>query len=369
MEARYGDLSPDETDEVSHRKAQPGKPWGKPIENIMNLVDQRLRAKGLPGYRKRLKDAWENKVSQAELKEMIKGDRLMTIEEFVETFYQVVDEHNRAEKKLKEGGRIVPLDFFNAGLAGQNRLVLPDSTLDYICLPRFERKPHQCVVTVTMRGETRTFYSKALSGYKEKVRVSVDPYDRTAPAVLSDLAGEFIDVAEPWGVTHPNDTERLKQQRERENELQKRIGEQAKRLKEGFGLIPEGVQVTKVTPQTRTAKRAEKAKRVYEMNRENDKLVQKDHEATGREAVREIAADMAAQSDAFAIPTDGKERYRLWLSLDRRFHGGSALSPVEQGFYMTYQRDVEWKIYRDFHAEHGDLYIEEPQATALKLVN
>jgi hypothetical protein len=135
-----------------------------------------------------------------------------------------------------------------------------------------------------MRGETRTFYSKALSGYKEKVRVSVDPYDRTALPFLSDLAGEFIDVAEPWGVTHPNDTERLKQQPgtgKRATEAHRRAGE--KRLKEGFGLIPEGVQVTKVTPQTRTAKRAEKAKRVYEMNRENDKLVQKDHEATGRE--------------------------------------------------------------------------------------
>jgi hypothetical protein len=135
MMDKYGGM-----DCPGHRKAQPGKPWGKPIENIMNLIDIRMKAKNLPGFRKRdPKDPWRNKEIQDLLKKQARRGELMGIEAFIKTVFAIVDEHNRAEKKLAEGGSIVPLDFFSRGLIGRPPQALKEATLDYICLPTFER--------------------------------------------------------------------------------------------------------------------------------------------------------------------------------------------------------------------------------------
>jgi len=52
---------------IEHKKAQPLKPWKKPVESIMNQIDLLLEKQFLPGYRKRQVDAWENKQIQQKL--------------------------------------------------------------------------------------------------------------------------------------------------------------------------------------------------------------------------------------------------------------------------------------------------------------
>jgi hypothetical protein len=378
MQDKFGDV-PDIDDEVDHRKAQPGKPWKKPIENVMNLIEVRLRDKHLPGYRKRMKDAWENKVTQAELKGMIKGDRLMTIEDFIQTVFSAIAEHNQAEKKLKEGGKIVPQDFFFSGLQARPPQTIDDRTLDYICLPCYERTPHQSVVTLQVRpGDTRRYFAPALAGMKDRVQVSVDPYDREAPAVLTDLSGNYLDIAEAWNVHDPRDAEGLARKIERQKELMKWVREQAKRLKNNFGLV-ETPSVTKVTPQTYTARRAEKAKLIYERQKENARIVAADQKREADELRAELVArfEEAEASEKttpetmegnavpfrpFHLPPEGRDRYIYYLQLNERVvlapQGlAEPLTEQERNWFEYYPTSEDYKACKGLHEKHGSIYL------------
>jgi hypothetical protein len=208
----------------------------------------------------------------------------------------------------------------------------------------------------------RTFYSKELSGLKEKVNISVDPYDREAPAVITSRSGDFIGMAEPWQVTHPNDTAEIARKRTRQAELMKWIRENATRLREGFGRIDTEVPV--ITTAGRTARKAAKATRAYELHKDNDRLVAKEHHAAAAKGAVSLAEEMAAGSAGITIPSNSKDRYRLWLSLHEAFEAGVSLSPSEEEFCLTYRRDAEWKIHRQLQEESGPLYID-PGATPL----
>jgi len=233
MYDKYGNLIyPD------HRKAQPGKPWVKPIENIMNIIEQRLINRNLPGYRKRNpSDPWMNKETQALLKKQAKQGGLLTVEQFITTVFDIIEEHNRTEKSLKEGKDIVPISFFIENFMRTPRTVFDDRTLDFLCLPRFIRKPHQARVRVTIRGEERGYYSPILSARKKPVMIYVDPYDKESPGILTEPEdGSFLDIAEPWNVQNPYDSEGLARKRARQQELMKWVNEQARRIKSGFDL-------------------------------------------------------------------------------------------------------------------------------------
>jgi len=399
MAERYGDMT---ADDVEHRKAQPGKPWMKPIENIMNILDTRLAAKFIGGFRKRNNDAWVNKVVQAQLKQDRKLTRtilpwrpatpaeargLMTIEEFVHTVFAVVEEHNRAEKKLQEGGTIIPGQFFAAGMARQHRPVLDEPTLNYICLPQFIRTPHQSVVKVTVRhDDERGYYSHVLANRKDRVRISVDPYNREAPAVLTNLDGTFLDLAQPWHVQNPYDREGLQTKRSRQAELMQWVGAQARRIREAFGIVIEDAApaaarspLTKIVPASAVAHEAEKEHRVYQIRKENTQLNERE---TAREAntlradlQARFAAQAAAQAAApapFMLPPEGKERYVAYLALAERADAGDELSPEEEAFLQQYPNTADYRHIKRLHEKFGDLYIptgKEDQAAGGRVID
>ena len=371
MQEKFGDIP---LDEVAHRKAQAGKPWAKPIENIMNIFDIRLRAKNLPGYRKRdASDPWRNKEQQELLKKQAKHGGLLHIQDFITIVFDTIDEHNKAEKKLAEGGTIVPQDFFFDGLIHQpGRLVLADHTLDYICLPTFERKPRQAAVTVTVRSnDHRAYYSPVLSGRKEAVRICVDPYDRDTPAALIDEKGNVLDLAEPWGAHDPADQPGLAIKRKHQAQLMKWVGEQARRVREGFELYKSEIkerEIVKITSATVTAQEIEKEVKEYKLRKENVKLVEKEHDRLGQNAMSDLLADFAGMDGDFIIPSESKERYILWLNLDKAIEMGRLLSEPEEEFYRTYCKDTEYKVHREMHADYPDLYIDEIKPAALKAV-
>jgi hypothetical protein len=238
------DAGDGEIDGVRHRRAQAGVPWLKPIENQFNVLERDLADRFLAGYRKRDADAWVNKTRNAELKRARVQGRLLSIEEFLEVFWDVVKEHNMTLMRPKERPEgVVPQEVFFGGLAEQSRTALDDRTLDYLCLPRYSRMSRQSVVEVTVRrGDRRGYYSPMLSGRKDKVWVSVDPYDLSAPAIICDLEGRYIDLAEPWNVQDPKDTEGLREKLTRQAELRRWWREQLSQVRSGFGLGTAGTK-------------------------------------------------------------------------------------------------------------------------------
>jgi transposase InsO family protein len=375
MEERYGDM---DADGVEHRKAQPGKPWMKPIENIMNILDTRLAEKFLAGFRKRNNDAWVNKVIQSRLKKdrkltlpairpasRMEARGLMNIETFIHTVFTTVEEHNKAVKQLKEGGKIVPWDFYTTRWAAKPPRVLADQTLDYICMPYAEIMPRQSVVNFQARSnDYRGYYSSALASIKHKVRVSYNPYDPAAVAVLTDIeSGDIIDIGQPWHSQNPHDRAGTSEKIHRQAELKKWVEVQAKRLKEGFDLAIEDLQphaapIAAIGPASTVAKEAAAAQRIYEIRHDNEKLVDKDHAKLAASGMKDLLADLHGAGSEFIVPTQSKERYRLWCILDLERKKGRVLSEPQQDFLAYYCRDVEWKVHREMHEESGEDYID-----------
>lgn len=225
--------------DVAHRRAQAGVPWNKPIENQMNILERELANRFTPGYRKRDADAWINKERNRHLKQERLRGKLLSIEEFLEVFFYVIRSHNRSECRVKEQAElIVPEKVFFNGLVEQNRPVFDDRTLDYLFLPRYLRTPRQSVVELMVRkGDRRCYYSPLLSGRKDRVQVSVDPYDVEAPAIITDLDGSYIDLAEPWAVQDPRNHNGLREKLIRQSKLRKWWKEQVSQVVSGFGLF------------------------------------------------------------------------------------------------------------------------------------
>jgi hypothetical protein len=368
MQDKYGLYD----DEVRERKSRPGVPWVKPIENINNLIEQRLTAKSLPGYRKRLADAWENKEIQELLKKQAKHGQLMTPERFITEVYTVIDEHNRAQKELKEGLTIVPMDYFSRGLMTQSRPVFDSITLDYICLPRVDRKPTQSIVNVMVKGEKRGYYSPKLSGWRGnqgKVWVSYDPYDAQAPAVIAAQDGSIIDIAEPWHVQNPYDREGVSRKRHRQAELMKWVNEQARRLKAGFDIYKPEVtdKPIKITSATATAAQADKQVKIYHLHKEEAKKRDRD---TAREAnvLREkLQLKLSSpEIEPFTPPPEGKERYSCWLTLASRKAAQEPLSTEESEFLERYPKSADYRNEKRFHDLHGELYIRTKPLTIIQ---
>lgn len=387
MAERFADMS---CDDVEHRKAQPGKPWMKPIENIMNILDTMMDARFIGGFRKRNNDAWVNKQIQA----MLKRDRkiafelsrpvtaaeakgLMDIRQFIHTVFSVVEEHNRTQKKLQEGGVIVPGEFFARGLKSRPLHVLPDETLNYICLPRAERIPRQSVVKVKVgHDDERGYYSPALAGVKEKVCVSFDPYDRDAPAVITTLDGQYLDLGQPWHVQNPYDRAGMAAKRTQQAQLMKWVGEQAQRIKEAFGIvIDDAAQAGDPTPVTRivaasaVAHEAERERKVYEIRKDNTKLRDREtaREANRlREGLKEKLVARAAAPSSFVIPSDEKARYVAYLDLEDKASSGGELSSEEEAFYSNYPGTDGYRNQKRFHERFPDLYVRRRAATPEK---
>ncbi len=383
MAERFADMS---YDDVEHRKAQPGKPWMKPIENIMNILDTMMDARFIGGFRKRNNDAWVNKQVQA----MLKRDRkitfqssrpvtaseargLMDIEQFIHTVFAVVEEHNRTQKKLQEGGVIIPGEFFARGLRARPPQVLKDGTLNYICMPRVERIPRQSVVKVKVHhDDERGYYSPALAGLKEKVCVSFNPYDRDEPAVITTLDGQWLDLGQPWHVQNPYDRVGMAAKRSRQAELMKWVGEQAKRVRNAFGIVIEGeapaqtpAQLTRIIPASAVAHEAEKEHKVYQIHKDNTKLHDREtaREANRlREDLKEKLSARAAAVPVFIIPSDVKERYVAYLGLKDRASAGGELSVEEEAFLASYPGTDGYRNQERLHEKFPDLYIRKRSA-------
>ncbi len=251
--------------DVAHRTAQAGKPWHKPIENQMNILERRLADRFVPGYRHRDLDPWVNKQRSKELALAHKQGRLCLIDDFLEIFMEVITDYNLTAAQFKEAGgqRFVPAQLYFDGLKKQNRVVLDDATIDYIRLPRFLRKPRQSIVGVKIRGEYREFYSPVLSGKKERVWVSVDPYDVDAPAVLTDQGGNYVDLAEPWHLQSMTDEPGLIEKRRAQARLMKwwrrQVSEVRGWMQKQFD-TPKRPRITMISQSAKTASRAVNAK-------------------------------------------------------------------------------------------------------------
>ena len=362
-------VSPEQpaSDAVSHRKAQAGKPWVKPIENIMNIIERRLTDKNLPGYRKRITaDPWENKEMAALLKAQGKRGELMTPEAFISTVFQAVREHNEDKKQLKEGPTIIPWDFLRAGLQASPRTVLDETTLNYICLPVYIRTPNQSVVRIKVRhNDYRAYYSPALVRRTRPVQISIDPYDRDAPAHLADPDGSYLDLAQPWHAQDPYDQEGLREKIIRQKELMKWANEQSRRLRDGFGIAAAAASpsITRITPATRAAQTAASATKIYELRSHNSRLQAAEQTSEAKTLVAGLRAEFAANEERarrFTPPATNRERYRLWLTLSARKASGQGIPLLieEEEFLENYRFTSEYQICAALHADFGAEYLE-----------
>lgn len=141
------------------------------------------------------------------------------------------------------------------------------------------------------------------------------------------------------------------------------VAETARRVKEAFDIKIEDARepgdaapIEVIGPASAVAQEAQKVTRLYELKRDNDRLIEKEHTKMGRDGVKDLIAEM--EDHAFRVPKQSKERYRLWCMLDLDMKKGVLLSEEEEEFHTHYQKDTEWRIHRENHEEWGTDYID-----------
>lgn len=344
---------------LNHKKARVQTPWQKPIENIMNQMDLLLKEHFPPGYRKRSTEAWANNEIQKKLRSDRKSGKLLTVSEFLDLVFTTVDTYNHRSKKLKEGKTIIPAKVFKEGLGLQNRIRLSNEALNYVCLPTYRRKPHQGKVGVQLRAnDYREYFSFKISGL-DSVSVSIDPYDKEAPAVLTDPGGNFVDLAEPIPHVVPGETSKKGAKfLEARARYMKEIRRKAKEIKDAFGLVDKK-EVIAIGAVTRVANQAKKAKEGLDQVREEQKKqakVIKMEAHRDRERLKEEMAleqkDEAPDSRIFKIPEDPRGRFRLWKTLDSKQNR----SIEEQRFWEYFKNTADYRAYKALEDDFGDFW-------------
>ncbi len=195
------------------------------------------------------------------------------------------------------------------------------------------------------------------------MRISVDPYDRELPAVLSDANGDFIDLAQPWHVQDPCDREGVSFKRHRQAELMRWVGEQARHVKQGFDLYhaPEvkEKEVIRLTPTTATAQKADEAKKVYRLRTYEDREEQTRVTETAKREQKLLAAEFAANAphevDGWSLP-EGRDRFAHWLKIRARVDRNEALTDREAHFYEHYPRTADYRACMGLYEDYGEIY-------------
>jgi len=346
---------------IDHKRAQPQKPWQKPIENIMNQIDLIMKEHFPPGYRKRNHDAWKNNEIQKTLKKERKTGGLMTVEEFIDLVFKVVNEHNNRIKKLTEGKKIVPADVLKEGLEAQARVRMSDETLDYICFPVYTRVPRQAKVGVRVKKDDyREFFSFKINGL-DRVQISIDPYDKEAPAMLTDLEGNFIDLGEPIPRGIPGESsDEVTRFMEVRARYMKEVRKKARQLKDAFGLVSRQ-EIIAIGTASHTARKVRK-----ETELRDDIQVHQQREARlinleAKKARKELMAEMAAEKEevlpeGFTIPEDGRDRYKTWKGLEE-LRQIRELSHEEHAFWKHFQATADYRAYKAMEEDFGDAYM------------
>ena len=206
---------------------------------------------------------------------------------------------------------------------------------------------------MTIKGELREYYSFKLNGY-EKVYVSVDPYDREAPAVITDLDKNFIDLAEPVPHSIPGrESPEVEAFFKARKEYMKEIRNKVKQIRDGLGLVDKK-EVVAIGKVSKTAKRAEKEQEIRE---EIKKEQQKQARVIRMEAKKErqrLRHSIQEVRSGYQIPAHPRERYRLWKELDAK---RDSLSPEELAFWKHFQDSADFRAYRALEEDFGDVFM------------
>ncbi len=187
----------------SRHYTTPHLPPVKPIEAQMSVLTKFLNQEGLPGYRKRDADAFENQQRQGALAKAKKAGQLPTVQELLAALVRVMERHNTTPTRSEvDGTEYVPAERFHQQLAGR-RIVLPDEDLKALFYPRFQRKVRNACVRVKLGGKTLELTAPELAhaAPDESVQVLINPL----PPHAGGLALRQVDGDrwEPWCALEP----------------------------------------------------------------------------------------------------------------------------------------------------------------------
>lgn len=192
--------------------AHAGKPWHKPVENHMNIVEISLKDMFLAGYRHRSDDAWLNKKLTATQKAQRKAGMLLTKAEFLEIVMVIIEKHNTSLMDITEREEpIIPAQVLAQGLSEGTYIRIAEDTLDIMFMPIQKRKIRQAEIRVKVgKGDLR-FYQLPAWGKAELnghwCQVAYDPFDPDRESYILNEKGEYICKAERTGFVAPGNDE------------------------------------------------------------------------------------------------------------------------------------------------------------------
>lgn len=241
--------------------AQGRWPRAKPNETVNGIFDRRFKNKGLPGYRKRLRDPRANEAAQKELRRQIARRELLNQGEMAQEILAAIEEWNRHlfTNRGQDTGSS-PLQIYERETEECPVTVFPDDVLDYLFLPEQIATVRRSEVRIKhpYLGPIDYHSPDLLNANGDRVFVRWHPYEAEWVWVFgsakSGKPGELLAKAEIWESINPKDRQAVLEKMEKQGHLVKLVREHYQTY------VPKGKKIIRaVSPYDRKARQLKEA--------------------------------------------------------------------------------------------------------------
>jgi hypothetical protein len=196
---------------IQHTKARPRTPRAKIIEShFWHGMESLLLRKGLPGYRKRAINEFENEQRLQDISQMKKEGKLLNYREFWQEVLKTIQEANQRTLTTEN---IIPEVYFFEHLPEAPLLRFDDQTLDFIFLPSCRRRVRESMIQITLPGYGKCFYyGRELAPYTGKeVEIRYNPYDNERVYALDPQTHQLLSMPKLEKEINPKDQEQVRE--------------------------------------------------------------------------------------------------------------------------------------------------------------
>jgi hypothetical protein len=237
------------TDSIQHVTAEGRHPQAKPIEGFFGNFDKQVRNAGIPGYMKRLRDPREGELQQKEIKETIRAEKLLSVDDLTTSLFDQLEQWNKHQFKNRgEDNGLSPLDIYREEVKQHPVTTLSEEMLDYIFLPVRPLTIKRS--SVAMKHEwlgKKVYYDRALADYQgRKAEVRYDPFEPWRAWIFVEK--KLICTAEEWGMINPKVSDQVAAKMAEQKRLERSIVERYRKA------LPPKAPVRRINPAEREAR-------------------------------------------------------------------------------------------------------------------
>lgn len=293
------------------------------------------------------------KETRAAIRTGEKSEFLIEWDDFVEHINRAIHDYNNRphsglpawrDQATRKRVHYSPAQFWQLGMKraemelAEHERPHPANELPDLYHPAVERTIQRGYVRLgTLRdGRPKMYFSRDMEERDDLVQVAYSPADASRVWVRDLQSGRLIAIAQLDGNSDPYFA-----QSKIEEDRFKRGQNRLKRLEnhaEEARLEMHGPKMTTIQAPPSEEMKARKAK-----------MIAQDAELVSTAPAAKVIVLQLPEAEpvrAFTVPTDEREKYKVWCMLEGLVNGGVALQEDEERFFEGFKRSAIWKAYK-----------------------